>query len=256
MSYSRRRRAVIDVQHSPNAFRRHRFDGQVAGYDCLYIDLEHSGITVGETGQICVAALAVGIAPFVRVPAAAYGMVGQLLDLGAMGIIAPHISNAADAQRMVARCKYPPLGHRSNSSGIPHQWLSDQPLLKLQAQLNAETMVFAMIETREGLQNVDEIAAVAGVDCLFVGTSDLTAELGIPGQFDSPVLMDALKRITTAARKHGKHASLGGGIKGSAPGLLKSFLDIGFGQISVGNDVGMLTAAMRQRAADIRAQTG
>ena len=229
---------------------------KAAGYDCLYVDLEHSGITVAETGQICVTALAAGIAPFVRVPAGGYDMAAQVLDLGAMGIIAPHISGPDDARRMVDCCKYPPVGHRSNSSGIPQQWLSQRPLLQVQEQLNAETMVYAMIESRDGLANVEAIAAVEGVDCLLVGTSDLTAELGIPGQFGSDIVLDALKKIVTAAKKHGKHVSLGGGIKGGAPGLLHSLCDLGIGQISVGTDIGMLTAAMRQRVKEIREQTG
>lgn len=229
---------------------------KAAGYDCLYVDLEHSGISVAETGQICVTALAAGIAPFVRVPAGSYDIAAQVLDLGAMGIIAPHISGPEDAERMVDCCKFPPVGHRSNSSSIPHQWLSADPLLKVQERINAETMVFAMIESRDGLENVDAIAAVDGVDCLLVGTSDLTAELGIPGQFGSDVVMKALEKIIAAAGRHGKHVSLGGGIKGSDPGMLKRLCDMGISQISVGNDTGMLTAAMRQRARDIRAQTG
>lgn len=229
---------------------------KAAGYDCLYIDMEHSGISVADTGQICVTSLAVGIAPFVRVPAGSLDVAAQVLDLGAMGIIAPHISGPEDAKRMVDCCKYPPVGHRSNSSSIPQQYLSPKPLLKVQEQINEETMVFAMIESRDGLQNVEAIAAVDGVDCLLVGSSDLTAELGIPGQFDNDILIKAFEKICAAAKKHGKHVSLGGGIKGGAPGLLKSICDMGFSQISVGNDVGMMNAGMRQRVKDIRSQLG
>ena len=227
---------------------------KAAGYDCLYVDMEHSGISVAETGQICVTSLAVGIAPFVRVPAGSYDVAAQVLDLGAMGIIAPHISGPEDAKRMVDCCKYPPTGHRSNSSSIPQQYLSQKPLLKVQEQINDETMVFAMIESRDGLQNVDAISAVDGVDCLLVGTSDLTAELGIPGQFDNDILLKALEKICAAAKKNGTHVSLGGGIKGGAPGLLKTLCNMGFRQISVGNDVGMMVSGMRQRVKDIRSQ--
>lgn len=224
---------------------------KAAGYDSIYIDLEHGALTVPEAGQICVTALAVGLSPFVRVPAGATDAAGQVLDLGAMGIIAPHISGPADAERMVAACKYPPVGKRSNSSSLPQQWLAKLPLVEVQERLNKETMVLAMIESRDGLENVEAIAAVPGVDVLLVGTSDLSAELGIPGQFGSDIIMKALDRIIAAAKKHGKHVSLGGGIKGGSVSVLKTLCDKGIRQISVGNDVGMLNAAMRQRVIEI-----
>lgn len=229
---------------------------KAAGYDSLYMDLEHGELTISEAGQICVTALAAGITPIVRVPENSFITAAKVLDLGAMGIIAPHISGPEDAERMVDACMYPPVGHRSNTSTLPHQWLSSKPFLDVQKQINEETMVFAMIESAEGLENVDGIAAVDGVSCLLVGTSDLTHALGIPGQFTSDTVMKALERICAAAKKHGKHVSLGGGIKGSDPGLLKSLIDMGINQISVGNDSGLLTGAMRQRVADIRAHTG
>ena len=224
---------------------------KAAGYDSIYIDLEHGALTIPEAGQICVTALAVGLSPFVRVPAGATDAAAQVLDLGAMGIIAPHISGPADAERMVAACKYPPVGHRSNSSSLPQQWLAKLPLVQVQERLNEETMVLAMIESASGLENVEAIAAVPGVDALLVGTSDLSAELGIPGQFGSDIIMKALERIIAAGKKHKKHVSLGGGIKGGPVTVLKTLCDMGVRQISVGNDVGMLNAAMRQRVIEI-----
>ena len=225
-----------------------------AGYDSLYVDLEHGALTIGETGQICVTALAAGITPLVRVPAGATDVAAQVLDLGAMGIIAPHITCPADAERMVDCCKYPPVGSRSNSATIPQQWLTNLPFTQLQARVNEETTVYAMIETAAGLDCVDNIAAVPGIDVLLVGTSDLSAELGIPGQFGSDLIIKAFERVIAAARKHGKYVSVGGGIKGGAGSsatILRKLRDMGVRQLSVGNDVSILTAAMRQRVTEI-----
>ena len=222
-----------------------------AGYDSLYVDLEHGSLTIPEAGQIFVTALAAGITPFVRVPAGGTHETQQVLDLGAMGIIAPHIGSPAEAERAVARCKYPPAGIRSNSSNLPQQMLTNMPLTQLQTHLNDETMVFAMIESADGLDNVEGIAAVPGVNVLLVGTGDLCVELGIPGQFSSDVVLKAFERIIAAARKHGKYVCAGGGIKGGPVTMLKTLRDMGVRQLSVGNDTGMLITAMRQRVKEI-----
>ena len=222
-----------------------------AGYDCLYVDLEHGSLSIPEAGQIFVTALAAGITPFVRVPTGGTHETQQVLDLGAMGIIAPHIASPAEAKRAVAWCRYPPLGIRSNSSSLPQQLLTNMPLTQLQSRLNEETMVFAMIESAAGLDNVEGIAAVSGVNVLLVGTGDLCVELGIPGQFASDVVLKAFERIIAAARKHGKYVCAGGGIKGGPVTMLKTLRDMGVRQLSVGNDTGMLNAVMRQRVKEI-----
>lgn len=222
-----------------------------AGYDCLYVDLEHGALTIPQAGQIFSTAVAAGITPFVRVPEAGTHDTQQLLDLGAMGIIAPHIAGPKEAERAVARCKFPPLGVRSSSSSLPQQLLTNMPLVQLQKRLDEETMVLAMIESASGLENVDGIAATKGVNVLLVGTSDLCVELGIPGQFTSDVVLKAYERIIKAANKHGKYVCLGGGIKGGSVSVLKTFRDMGVRMISVGNDSGMLFPAMRERVKQI-----
>jgi len=108
-----------------------------------------------------------------------------------------------------------------------------------------------MIESAEGLDNVDGIAAVPGVDILLVGTGDLCVELGIPGQFASDIVLKAFERIIAAARKHGKYVCAGGGIKGGPVTMLKTLRDMGVNQLSVGNDAGMLLGAMRERVKEI-----
>src|SRR5215472_17532200 len=93
---------------------------KTAGFDSLYVDLEHSSFSLETTGQICIAALQAGIAPFVRVPALTSDYVSRVLDGGALGIIAPHIRSAEDARAVVAAAKFPPVGERSNPGGLPH----------------------------------------------------------------------------------------------------------------------------------------
>ena len=173
-----------------------------AGFDSLYIDLEHSSFSLDTTGQICMAALAVGITPFVRVPSKEY--VARVLDGGALGVIAPHIQSAEDAVEMVRAAKFPPLGNRSFAGALPHfQYRTFASAATFEA-VNDATMVIAMIESAEALAAVDEIAAVEGVDVLFIGTNDLCASLGIPGQFTHPDYLRAIDRFFAACRRHGK----------------------------------------------------
>jgi 4-hydroxy-2-oxoheptanedioate aldolase len=207
-----------------------------AGFDTLYVDLEHGPLTIDVTGQICMAALALGVAPFVRVPALTPEYVGRVLDAGALGIIAPHVHSAEDAKRVG---NLPQFGFRAWPAEIGNQVLQDA------------TMVVPMVETREALEKVEEIVAVDGVDMLLVGSNDLTAELGIAGAFDHPLLRDAYRRIITAARKHGKHVGVGG--LASRPDLSAEFVQMGARYVSTGTDLGFLLGACTAKAREVRA---
>ena len=157
------------------------------GYDTLYVDVEHSTLTLRQTGQICMAALAVGITPFVRVPSYEPEFVSRYLDAGAMGIIAPHVSTRADAQKVVVGARsFRRSGRVRCRSGFRSSGSRAIPRRESRRALNAHTTVVAMIEGPEALDNVEEIAAVEGVDILFIGTNDLCAQMGIDGQFDHP----------------------------------------------------------------------
>jgi len=216
------------------------------GFDTIYVDLEHSAFSLETAGQICAAALDVGIAPFVRVPANTSDYIARALDGGALGIIAPHIRSAAEAEALVRCVKYPPRGERSAGGPLAQYRFRDFPVPEANAAANAATMVIAMVETRDALDNVDRIAAVDGVDMLFIGTNDLCGELGIHGQYGHQLVRDAYARTIDACRRHGKHAGVGG--LGSRPDLIADFVALGARYVSIGADLSFILSAGAEKA--------
>jgi 4-hydroxy-2-oxoheptanedioate aldolase len=224
---------------------------KTAGFDSLYVDMEHSSFSLETTSQICMAALEVGITPFVRVPGVAD--VQRILDAGALGIIAPHVQTAEEARAYVRAAQYPPLGDRSNAGPLPHLQYRSFPAAQAYAAIDAATMVIVQFESDEAIKNADEIVAVEGVDMVLIGTNDLLAEWGLPGQYDHPRVRDAYEKTIAACRRHGKHAAVGG--FATRPDLAAEYVRMGGRYVSTGTDLGFLLAACTAKAkevADIR----
>ncbi|MGA8079444.1 MAG: aldolase/citrate lyase family protein, partial [Xanthobacteraceae bacterium] len=155
-----------------------------AGFDSLYVDMEHASFSFDTTGQICMAALHTGITPFVRVPGVAE--VQRVLDGGALGVIAPHVRSAAEARDYVRAAKFPPLGERSAAGPLPHLHYRGFPAAAANAALNAATTLMVQFESDEAIARADEIAAVDGVDMVMIGSNDLLADWGLAGQYEHP----------------------------------------------------------------------
>lgn len=219
---------------------------KTAGFDTLYIDMEHNTLSVGEACQICIAAQAIGITPLVRVPANTPEYIGRVLDGGAMGVITPHIRSADEAREMVKLVKFPPLGERSAAGALPHFQYRSFPAAEAYAAMNAATMLVVMLETVAALEHVEEIIAVDGVDMLLVGSNDMCNEMGITGQYDHPRLREAFARAIAAARAVGKHVGIGG--LASRNDLMTQFVQMGAHYVSTGNDMAFLQAACAQKA--------
>src|ERR1700692_4059388 len=168
------------------------------GHHWMFIDTEHGAFSIQETTQLCIAALPTGVTPIVRVCAGALDEATRGLDNGALGIVVPHVDTAADAKRIAAAFHYPPMGHRS--WGGPPAVYGYQPpsTAEAQAAINAEILTIVMLESPEAIGNADAIAAVPGVDVLFIGTSDLTAELGISGQMGHAKVIEAYQTVGDA----------------------------------------------------------
>jgi 2-keto-3-deoxy-L-rhamnonate aldolase RhmA len=222
---------------------------RTAGFDSIYIDLEHNGFSLDTAGQICMACLALGIVPFVRVPSTEPHLVARVLDSGALGIIAPHLQSADDAKTVVRAAKYSPLGDRSLAGMLPQLHYRTLPAAEANQQLNDATMVIAMIESPEGLAAVNEIAAVPGVDILFIGTNDLCSSLGVPGQLDHELVHDAYRRTLKACRAHNKVLGVGG--FASRPDLIKKFVALGARYVSTGTDLSFLMGAAAQKRKEV-----
>jgi 4-hydroxy-2-oxoheptanedioate aldolase len=221
---------------------------KTAGFDSLYVDMEHSSFSLATTGQICMAALAAGVTPLVRVPGTAE--VSRVLDGGALGVIAPHVRSAAEAREYVTAAKFPPLGERSAAGPLPHLHYRSFPAGEADVALNAATLLMVQFESDEALAKADEIAAVEGVDMVMIGTNDLLADWGLPGQFEHPRVRQAYAKTIAACRKHGKHVGVGG--LSSRPQLAAEFVAMGARYVSTGTDLGFLLAACTAKAKEVR----
>jgi 2-keto-3-deoxy-L-rhamnonate aldolase RhmA len=219
--------------------------GKTCGYDWLFIDMEHNSMDVDTAAQISMASLAVGITPIVRVPGKEHHHAARLLDAGAQGIVVPHVDTIEEAKRAVSYCKYPPVGHRSVMGVLPQFGYRALPVAESTPLANAQTMVVIMLETPEAIAKADEFAAVPGVDSILIGTNDLCAEMGIPGQFSDPRVEEAYRKVIAACRKNNIHPGMGGVYE---PKLLEKFIGMGMRFILAGGDMGFLMAGARERA--------
>lgn len=208
------------------------------GFDWVLIDMQH-GCMDYETALSMIRAIDLTYAvPIVRVPWNDPGIIGRVLDAGALGVVVPMIQSAADARRAVDACLYPPAGSRS--FGPVRVGLRDGP--GYFATANSKVAVIPMIETTQALTEVEEIAGTPGVDALFVGPFDLSIALGLPpGDNDGePVFDAAIARITAAARRAGVATAVLSNAK-VAPTRLKQ----GFQMVSVATDINALMMTAR-----------
>jgi 2-keto-3-deoxy-L-rhamnonate aldolase RhmA len=223
---------------------------KTAGFDWLFIDLEHNSMTVDMAVQIAVAANGVGIAPIVRVPHGQYDMATRVLDGGAMGIVIPHVDTADEARVVADRLRYPPVGHRSVAGAMPQLGFAPVPPAEATRAVNDALLVVVMLETPTAIANADAIAVVPGIDVLLIGTNDLTTEMGIPGKLDTPEVVKAYETVIAACRRHGKWAGMGGVY---VPPLMEKYIGMGVRMVLSGSDFTFLMEAARTRSAFLRA---
>lgn len=175
-----------------------------AGAEFILYDMEHTGLgfeTLKTQFALC---RGLDIVPLVRVPRGEYHFIARALDVGAFGVMVPMVGTAEEAAHIVSCTRYPPHGKRGAAFGFAHDdYQGGDPATKM-ALLNARTMVIPQIETDEGLRNVEAIAAVPGVDALWVGHFDLSNFMGIPAQFQSAEFLGAIDRVVQACAAHGK----------------------------------------------------
>jgi 2-keto-3-deoxy-L-rhamnonate aldolase RhmA len=222
---------------------------KACGYDWLFLDLEHNSMDLDTAVQISVAALGAGIAPIVRVPAGQFWLATRVLDGGALGIVMPHVDTPEEAREIADRLRYPPRGHRSVAGGLPHFGYVPIAVRAACAAINAATLVVVMLETPQAISNAAAIAAVPGIDSLLIGTSDLSMELGIPGQFGDERIVDAYRAVIEACDAHGKFAGIGGVYEDS---LMRRYIGMGVRLVLGGGDLGFMTAAATERAKLLR----
>jgi len=219
---------------------------KTAGFDMIYIDLEHATMTLEATGQICQAALSAGVVPMVRVPANTPDYIQRVLDGAALGIVAPGIRSADEARAVVRAAKFAPLGERGAGGALPQLEYRAFPAAEANAAINDATMVIVQFESAEAVDRADEIAAVEAVDMVLIGVNDLLTDLGLAGQLE---VRDAYARTIAACRKHGKHVGVGG--LSTRPTLAAEFIAMGARMLSTGTDLQFLLVAMTEKARQV-----
>jgi 2-dehydro-3-deoxyglucarate aldolase/4-hydroxy-2-oxoheptanedioate aldolase len=211
-----------------------------AGAEFALYCMEHTGTDFETLKPQFALCRALGVVPLVRVPGTEYDFIARALDCGALGVMVPLVDTAEQAQFIVSCTRYPPEGRRGAAFGFAHDDYQGGDVVDKMRMIHARTLTIAMIETARGLENVEAIAAVPGVDVLWLGHFDLTNFLGIPGDFSHPKYKEAIKRITSAASRHGKAA----GYMAADAALGREYLGHGFRMIATGTDQGMLQAAI------------
>ena len=248
-----------------NGFRRRACDGEVligtivslnssqvaeilsdTGFDWLFIDAEH-----GAHDPLAVESLIQATGDrtpcLVRIPVHEETWIEKMLDVGASGIIAPQVNTVAQAQQVVNYAKYPPQGERGVGIARAHRY-GDQFEAYL-AQANDSLLTVIQIEHKDAVANVRELAAVAGVDALFIGPYDLSTSMGIPGQVHDPAVQEAIAEVLAVCQEAGKIP----GIFGIAPDVVSRYVEMGFSLVGVGVDTLFLSQAASQALKGVRA---
>lgn len=219
-----------------------------AGCDFALIDLEHSGFHFETLKSVLRYLQAGDVPPIVRVPSKEYHHIARALDMGAEGIMLPMVGSAADAEHIVQCMKYPPRGGRGVALGIAHDRYAPGAVLPKLRAANDNTVLFAQIESAQGVANAQAIAAVDGVDCLWVGHFDLSASLGVPGKFEHPKFLAAIDTVAAACKKHRK--ALGRLVPDAATGI--DYHRRGFNFICYSGDVWVYLEGLRTGVTAVR----
>jgi 2-keto-3-deoxy-L-rhamnonate aldolase RhmA len=219
-----------------------------AGAEYLIFDMEHTAWSIETIRNLIATTRAADTIPMVRVPATQYHLLSRPLDAGAMGLMVPMVESVAQAETIVRAGKYPPAGGRGCAFGVSHDDFTGGDVFAKMTSANDEVFLIAQIETVAGLESCEAIAAVDGIDCLWVGHFDLTSSMGIPAQFDHPDFLAALDRVVAACNAHGKVA----GIMAGNVAFGKRWLARGYRAIAYSGDIWVYQTALAEGIAALR----
>lgn len=209
---------------------------KVCGFDFFIIDCEHGSFSYSACSRIIGVARAIGLPAIVRIPGPLREPALKCMEMGAAGLLLPNTENAGDARRLVDFTKYAPLGHRGVSLSRPHTDFMKVDGRAYMQQANEETLLLCQIESRAGVEHVEEILAVDGIDVVFMGPNDLSQDYGLLGQYDHPEIVAAFERVIKAARDAGKTS--GAHFGGMEP--LVRWINAGMTMNMCGSDIGLL----------------
>ncbi len=221
-----------------------------AGWDALTVDLQHGHVDYQVGVSMLQAVSTTGTTPLARVPWMEPGIIMKMLDAGAYGIICPMINTRAECEAFVGACRYAPAGYRSFGP-VRATWYGGADYFK---HANETIIAMAMIETRQAVDNLDDILSVKGLDALYVGPNDLAISLGYApsGVPTDAVVIDAIKTIAAGAKRHGIYA----GIHCGSTAMAKQMIGLGFQFVTLLADNAFLAAAAKGAVAEMRAGAG
>jgi 4-hydroxy-2-oxoheptanedioate aldolase len=215
--------------------------GMSGGFDGFWIDAEHAGFTATEIEIAAMAGKCVGLDSFVRIAPTDYATITRCLESGVSGVMAAQIHSAEHAEEFVRWCKFIPRGNRGLNTGGYDGGFGALPAAKFIEQANRTNFIAIQVETRGALEECDGIAAIDGVDHVFVGPADLSQVLGVTGNFMHPDCLAAIDKVAAACKRHGKSW----GAVTPTPEHARMCREKGCQMISFTNDVRLINAGIK-----------
>jgi len=219
-----------------------------AGYDFVIFDTEHHWPGLETVAWLIRAAREIGLTIIIRAPGFRGQWPARYLDLGADGLIYPHVETAEQARQIVSQVKFPPDGKRGLGTNIAHDDYAAEPAGEFTRRKNAETFVAVQIETALGLENRQSILAVEGIDAVFIGPNDLSLSMGLPGQLDSPQVVQAIEDIFASAQA----AGVAPGMHAFSVEMAQQYLDAGCRFLCFASEVSLFVRASREALGELR----
>ncbi|HEX5410710.1 MAG TPA: aldolase/citrate lyase family protein [Terriglobia bacterium] len=223
-----------------------------AGFDYVFIDAEHGGFGLETIQNMINSAVQSGITPVVRVADLQYALIARILDLGAQGIILPRVEAPDLLEQAVSWTKYPPLGRRGFGVMDPQLDYETQSMEKIVEHLNANTMVVVQFETRQAMENADDLLSVKGIDVAMVGPTDLSISLGVQGEFEHPRLVQTVVQFIERCQKH----RVIPGIHCRDVVQARKWLERGMRLVGAGGEHRLLFQKARETVAELKAAAG
>jgi 4-hydroxy-2-oxoheptanedioate aldolase len=219
-----------------------------AGFDFIIIDQEHGAVTVETTSDLVRACDLVGMAAIVRLPDSLPWLVQHALDVGAMGVQAPQVGTVSDAERIVRASKFAPMGRRGVCRNVRAARYSARDRFAYMEESNRDTLVVIQIESKEGVENLEGILAVPGIDVVFLGPYELSQSLGLPGQVDHPTVRGTMEQAVKACRLAGVAA----GVYADSVEAVKHWVGMGVQYVAIGVDTALIYTLTRKLVSELR----
>jgi 2-keto-3-deoxy-L-rhamnonate aldolase RhmA len=176
---------------------------KAAGFDFIFVDTEHGPFSFETVANVVRGAKSVGLSCFVRVTDPEYHLIARTLDAGAQGLLIPRVETRPTVDKIVSAAKYPPVGERGYGPRTIVTDFEPMSVKDFTAEQNEDTMIILQIEKKDAIQDIEDLVSVKGVDAALIGPNDLSISMGVPGEYENPIMVDAIQRVVTACEKHG-----------------------------------------------------